>query len=142
MENEKRQIVRAVAEAIAGLIPGGGFVTNILQVTHPPKSNKHRQEWQGAVSERTNENTGRLDQHDRLLKPTTTLTGTAAQLAVALAKACPDGPGRENFDLDALCRLLPEADRQDIEDAVFDIEALGLVDLERFLGKRWLIRLT
>jgi hypothetical protein len=141
--DKKREIARGVAEATVELIPGvGSFVTKILQVVVPPKGETDSEAWQEAVSERTNRNTGRLDEHDRLINPTTTLTGTAAQLAVALAKACPDGLGREEFDLDALCKLFPEMDRQDIEDATADLEVLGLVDRERFLGKHWTIRLA
>lgn len=140
--DKRREIARGVAEAVVELAPGGSFVTQILHVTVPPKSEKGREEWQKAISERTNQNTGRLDEHDRLLKPTATLTGTAAQLAVALAKACPNGLGYERFDLDALCRLLPELDRQAIEDATADLEILSLVERERYLGAYWSIRLT
>ena len=59
-----------------------------------------------------------------------------------MAKACPDGLGHEEFDIGALCRLLPETDRQDIEDATADLEVLGLVERECFVGKHWHIRLT
>jgi hypothetical protein len=140
--DKKRESVRAVEEATAELVPGGSFVTNILQVALPPESEKDREKWQKAISERTNKNTDRLDEHERLLNPTMTLMGTAAQLAVGLAKACPDGLGHEQFDLDALCKLLPEVDRQEIEDATADLEGLGLVQRERSIGKYWSIRLT
>jgi hypothetical protein len=140
--DKKREIARGVAEATVELIPGASIVTKILQVVVPPKGQTGSEAWQKAISERTNQNTGRLDEHERLLKPTTTLSDTAAQLAVALASACPDGLGHEEFDLDALCSLLPEMDRPDIEDATADLEVLGLVERERFLGKHWTIRLT
>jgi hypothetical protein len=140
--DKKREFARGVAEATVELIPGASIVTKILQVVVPPKGQRDSEAWQKAISERTNQNTGRLDQHERLLKRTTTLSDTAAQLAVALASACPDGLGHEEFDLDALCSLLPEMDRPDIEDATADLEVLGLVERERFLGKHWTIRLT
>jgi len=79
--DKKRSAARALAEATAAPVPGGSFVTNILQAALPSKSEKGREEWQGTISERTNEKTGRLNQHERLLNPTTTLTGTNAQLA-------------------------------------------------------------
>lgn len=142
MADVPREIARGITEAAVELVPGGSFVTNILRVAIPPKSEKDREKWQEAISVRTNQNTGRLDEHERLLNPTATLTGTAAELAVALAKACPDGLGHEQFDLDALCRLLPEVDQQAIEDATADVEVLGLVERERSLGKHWFIRLT
>jgi hypothetical protein len=140
--DKKREIALAVAKAAVELFPGGGFITNVLQVTIPPKSEMNREAWQEAISQRTNQNTDRLDKHERLINPTTTLTGTAAQLSEALAKACPDGLRYEEFNLDALCGLLSEADRQDIEDATADLEALGLVEREHFIGKYWHIRLT
>jgi hypothetical protein len=89
--DKKREIGRGVAEAAAELIPGGSLVTKILQVAVPTKSETAREAWQRQISKRTNENTDRLDKYEHLMNPTTTLTGTAAQLAVALAKACPDG---------------------------------------------------
>ena len=141
--DKKREIARGIAEATVEMIPGvGSFATKILQVVVPTKVETDRAVWQEAVSERTNQNTSRLEQHERLINPTTTLTGTTAQLAAALARACPDGLGREEFGLDALCRLLPEIDRHDIEDAMADLEVLGLFERERFLGKRWMVRLT
>jgi hypothetical protein len=36
---------------------------------------------------------------------------------------------------------LPGADRQDVEDATADLEALGLIERESFLGRHWVIRL-
>jgi hypothetical protein len=84
--DKKREIARGVAEATVELIPGvGSFVTKILQVVVPPKGETDREVWQEALSERTNQNTSRLDEHERLINSTTTLTGTAAQLAAALA---------------------------------------------------------
>ena len=139
--DKKRELTRGIVEAAVELAPGGSFVTNILHVTVPPKSDKGRDQWQKAISERTNENTGRLDEHEHLLKPTATLTGTAAQIAVALAKACPNGLGYERYDLDALSMLLPNVRREEIEDATADLESLGLVERERYLGKHWFIRL-
>jgi hypothetical protein len=140
--DKKREIARGVAEATLELIPGvGSFFTKILQVVVPPKVETDCEAWQEAISELTNQNTGRLDEHERLINPTTTLTGTVAQLAVALAEACPDGLGHQEFDLGALCKLLPEMDQQDIEDAIADLEVMRLVERERFLGKHWVIRL-
>jgi hypothetical protein len=61
---------------------------------------------------------------------------------MVLAKACPDGLCREKFDLDMLCKLLPGTDRESMEDATADLEVIGLINRERFLGNHWYIRLT
>jgi hypothetical protein len=140
--DKKREIGRGVAEAAAELIPGWKSGHEDFAGRGSSKSETARETWQREISNRTNENTDRLDKHEHLMNPTTTLTGAAAQLAVALAKACPDGLGREEFDVDGLCKLLPGADRQDVEDATADLEALGLIERESFLGRHWVIRLT
>ena len=142
MADVPREIARGITEAAVELIPGGGVITKILRVATPPKSQTERERWQQAISGRTNQNADRLDEHERLLNPTTTLTGMAAQLAVALARACPDGLGHKKFDLDGLCGLFPEVDRAAIEDATADLEILGLAQRERFIGGYWFIRLT
>ncbi len=69
--DKKREIARGAAEATVELIPGvGSFVTKILQVVVPPKVETDREAWQAVISERTNQNTGRLDEHDCLINPT------------------------------------------------------------------------
>jgi hypothetical protein len=140
--DKSRELVRKVAEAAVEIAPGVGLITSVLQVSVPPKSETDREAWQEAISERINQNTGRLDQHERLLNPTTTVTGTAAQVAVALAKACPDGLSYKRFDLDDLSKLLPDTARDEIEDATADLEFLGLVARERMIGPYWSIYLT
>jgi hypothetical protein len=140
--DKKREIARGVAEATVELIPGASVVTKILQVVVPPKGQTNSEAWQKAISERTIRIPAAWTITSACSTRPRTLSNTAAQLAVALAKACPDGLGHEEFDLDALCSLLPELDRPDIEDATADLEVLGLVERERFLGKHWTIRLA
>jgi hypothetical protein len=65
--DKKREIARGVAEATLEAIPGAGsFFTKILQVVVPPKVERDSEAWQEAISERTNQNTGRLNEHERV----------------------------------------------------------------------------
>jgi hypothetical protein len=109
----------------------------------PTQEQKARGKWEVAVSERTNENTSRIDDHDQVLNPTMTLTGVAVELAVALARAPGDGmsgPGRAPADL---CALLPDADRTDVEQAALDLNSHNLVTINRAIGRdSWWLRLT
>jgi hypothetical protein len=140
--DNKREVVRALAEGAASLAPGGSALTRLYRTTHPPKSESDRKQWQQAISERTNEHTDRLDHHDELLAPKETISGTATELATALARDCPDGMHARQYALDQLCALLPNAGRQAVEDAAFELNSFGLVEIQRFIGPHWQLRLT
>lgn len=61
-------LLRGAAEGMASLIPGADLVTNILRVTHPPKEDKERGQWEKDISQRTNEHTDRLAGLDRAVR--------------------------------------------------------------------------
>lgn len=140
--DKKREGARTAIEAAASLIPGGGAVVRVARLTHPPKSEHDRKQWQQAISDRTNEHAERLDDHEQRLNPTRILQGATAELVAALASNCPDGLGHKKYELADLCALLPEVENQKIEDAVFDLEHHGLLFLTRTLGGRWRANLT
>jgi hypothetical protein len=64
-------------EAAIGLIPGVSSVLKLGGGWFPTRARKSRGKWEGAVIARTNEHAERLDEHDRALNPTVTLTGVA-----------------------------------------------------------------
>lgn len=134
--------VRALVEAGVGMVPGGGSVTRLVGELLPTQAQKARGNWESAVSERTNENTDRLDQHDQLLTPKATLTGVTVQLVTALAKGPGDGMRGKSRTPDDLSHLLPDAERQAVEDAAFELHSYGLVEIERAIGKHWWLYLT
>jgi hypothetical protein len=74
--------------------------------------------------------------------PKTTLTGVAVNLAASLAKAPGNGMRGPARSLDDLIALLPDEDPQAIQDAAFDLESLGLVEIVRTIGKHWWLHLT
>ena len=61
-------LLRGAAEGMAGLIPGADLVTNILRVTHPPREEKERGQWEKDISQRTNEHTDKLAGLDRAVR--------------------------------------------------------------------------
>jgi len=134
---------RVPLEAAISLIPGGSAITKLVGEFVPTQAQKSRGKWEVAVSERTNENTSRIDDHDQVLNPTTTLTGVAVELAVALARAPGDGMIGPRRMLADLCALLPDVDREDVEQAALDLNSHGLVTITRAIGRdNWWLRLT
>lgn len=133
--------VRALVEVGVDLIPLGSSVTRLASELFPKQAEKQRRQWEIAVTDRTNEHTGHLDEHDKVLSHKTTITGVGAKLIVALATAPGDGMAGSGRTLDEIAKLLPDEDKRAIEDAVFDLQQLGLVTLERATGKNWWLRL-
>ncbi|TWB93201.1 hypothetical protein FBZ93_111240 [Bradyrhizobium macuxiense] len=133
--------VRSFIEAVAGEVPLGGAVVKLAGELIPTQAQKARTDWEGAISERTNEHSERLDQHAQMLAPTTTLVGPSLDLAVALARAPSDGMAGRGLTIDDLCKLLPEVDPKEIEKAAFDLNALGLTGIQRAFGGHWSLRL-
>lgn len=134
---------RVPLEAALGVIPGLSSLLKLVGEFMPTQAQKSRNKWESAVSARTNEHSGRLDEHDQALNPTTTLTGASVQLAVALARAPGDGmagPGRVLADL---CALLPDVERKAVEQTAFELKSHGLVTIDRAIGRdNWWLRLT
>jgi hypothetical protein len=121
----------------------GSAITKLVGEFIPTQAQKARGKWEVAVSERTNENASRIDEHDQVLNPTITLTGVAVELAVALALGPGDGMAGRGRMLADLCALLPDADRMDVEQAAFELNAHGLVKIDRAIGRdNWWLRLT
>ncbi len=137
----KREGVRALVEAAASFEPVTAALTRIYHTTHPPKSEHERQIWQGAITERTNEHTERLDTYETLIQPKETLIGATAALAQRFIQGCPDGMGQTFYDLDELCALLPDSDRADVEDAAHELELFGLLSMRHHL-QGWHARLS
>ncbi|KAF0105087.1 MAG: hypothetical protein FD144_996 [Rhodospirillaceae bacterium] len=69
-------------------------------------------------------------------------TKKLGRLAVALARACPDGLGRTNYTKDDIQRLMPHLAATDIEDQVHAFQARGWVRLVKFAGGTWHLKLT
>ncbi len=71
-KNHPDDKVRTVIEAAVSVIPGGSGIAKLMGDLARSSSQKARGKWEQAVSERTNENTDRLDHHDDSSDPRTT----------------------------------------------------------------------
>jgi hypothetical protein len=133
---------RVPIEAALSLAPGGSALVKLAAEHFPTQSQRSRSAWEKDVSSITNEHDERLDAHDRILSPTHAITGTAASLAAALARAPGDGMRGRPRNLHDLCDLLPDCEPANIEDAAFELADFGLVDIKRAIGKgNWWIQL-
>jgi hypothetical protein len=133
---------RIPLEAAVSVIPGGGAVVKLVSGLVPTQAQKARSKWEGAISERTNQHSDRLDKHDEQLRPTAELSDAAVQLAVALARGPGDGMAGPSRDLDTLCKLVPEVGRKEVEEAAFELNSYGLVEIKRAIGGMWWLYLT
>jgi hypothetical protein len=129
-----RTIARTVAEGIVELVPGGGILTGLVRTAHPPKTELEQEAWQEAVSAKSNAHEDQLQSHETALNPQRHVNGVAAELLAALAKACPDGMRQTLFGAPDLQALVPGSSEQQIADAVYDLEALGLVSVPHAVG--------
>lgn len=140
--DKSREVARAFTEAIASVIPiAGQAVVRLLRVTHPSKSEQNRKEWQSAISERTNDQDTRLDEHQRLLNPQIVVEGLPAEIAVQLIKSCQDGFGDQRFGSDDIGRLFPEHGMDSIEEAVATLVMYGLLEKQLHLSG-WRVHLS
>jgi len=133
---------RVPLEAALGVLPGVSGLVKLVNEFVPTQVHKSRSRWEGVISERTNEHSERLDEHDSQLRPTAELTSVAVQLAVALARAQGDGMAGHGRDLDELCTLLPNLARKAAEEAAFELNSHDLVDIQRAIGTHWWLRMT
>lgn len=131
----KREVGRAVIEAVAGIEPVTGFLTRLYQTTHPPRSARDREIWQQAITERTNDHGERLDEHDALLRPVVqTFTGLTAELIAVIVRACPDGLAEHFIDVEELLAALPGTTEDALAEAAEHLIALGLVEHRALIG--------
>ncbi|PAP98617.1 hypothetical protein LRP31_33440 (plasmid) [Mesorhizobium mediterraneum] len=131
----KRELGRTFVEVIASTNPITGGLARLYQVTHPSKSTRDREEWQRAISERTNEHGKRLDRHWALLSPPAeTLAGLSARLVEFLARACPDGLAEHFHDLDEVLAALPGTTADELREAAEDLVSFELVDKRSLIG--------
>lgn len=127
---------RNITEAVAEAIPFAAVATAVGRAAFPPAEEKDRDRWAGEV-------TGRINEHDKVLRPTITISGTTLALAEWMASTSTDGWRKPNVDLEeAATALGPEHTLSAIEEAAEELEGFGLVELSRhmrgaILQPRW-----
>jgi hypothetical protein len=119
-----RNIIEAAAEAI----PFAGIATAAGRAAFPPAEEKDRDRWAGEV-------TGRINEHDKVLRPTVIISGTTAVLAEWMASTSTDGLYEPHVDLEeAATALSAEHTLSAVEEAAEELEGFGLVELSRYMG--------
>ncbi|WP_431269787.1 hypothetical protein [Dankookia sp. P2] len=79
--------------------------------------------------------TDRVNEHNRKLHPTATISGTAAALAEWMARTSSDGLHEPYADLDEVAAALgPDHSLSDIENAAEELSSYGLLDFSRYIG--------
>jgi hypothetical protein len=120
--------VRNMIEAAAEAIPFAGIATAAGRAAFPPAEEKDRDRWAGEV-------TGRINEHDKVLRPTITISGTTAALAEWMASTSTDGLHEPQVDLEeAATALGAEHTLSAVEEAAEELEGFGLVELNRHMG--------
>lgn len=142
--NQPTDRVRTVATALAGLVlPGGGFVTTLIDDLVPTGAEKERERWEDDISARTNQHSEQIAAHDEQLNPKEHVSGLVAHLAVALAQACPDGLAAKRYTPEEVYALVPDRRPEEVDDAAWELEALGLVRMTSLMGPiAWRLGLT
>jgi len=138
----KRAGIRAIFEAVAGFEPITGALARLYQTTHPPRSEQERDDWQNAITERSNEHDHRLDRHEEILAPKhIEFSGVTAQIIHIVGHACPDGLAEHFLDMDDLKCRLPESSEDEIREKAEELAYIGLLSVQTLIGA-WRIRPT
>jgi hypothetical protein len=110
------------------IVPGGGIATALGRAAVPPREEVERDRWTGEITARVNE-------HDRALRPTLTIEGTSAALALWLVRESRDGLRDPHLGLDDLMAGLgADHPKQKIREAAEELEAYGLAHLTKYIG--------
>ncbi|WOI09035.1 hypothetical protein [Thalassospira lucentensis] len=141
-EDAARALLRAAAEGIVGAVPVGGLLVGLYRVTHPTKFDQDRSIWEEAVSRKANEHDERLRNIEQSGSEKITVQGETAILCKELAERCPDGMRTALYQMQDISAWHPEIDQEVLEDAVYELKSLGLIDLTQMLNSGWRFRLS
>src|ERR1700744_527274 len=139
--SKAREGPRAMFEAITSLIPPGGALVRLYRFLFPPKADLDRREWQGAITQRSNEHSALLEQHEEIIAPKVTLSPSEVELMSNLLRDCSDGLCTKRYELPELRARFPEQDDQTIRDTVVRLKSLGLIRREYWIGG-WAVSLN
>jgi hypothetical protein len=119
-----RNIIDPAVEAI----PFAGIATAAGRAAFPPAEEKDRDRWASEV-------TGRVNEHDKVLRPTVTISGTTAALAEWMVSTSTDGLREPHVDIEVAAKALGAGHTLSaVEEAAEELEGFGLVELSRYMG--------
>lgn len=118
----------ALNAAIQAIPYAGGPLSTIFDAATPPKSTLEREAWEDRATNQINENTDRIE--EAFSGKRTSMEGFPAELLVALLKDCPDGLCSKRYELSKLLDMFPDHSKEDIQDASYDLEQHGLLEVQ------------
>lgn len=127
----KRELARKLADlALAGIPIIGGPLAAIYSVTHPAKGALNVEAWQGEITSLVNE----LEQAVAYISGTIVLSEDAAYLGKWISENSTTAFS-EVFDYDEIVAQFPDASKNEILEAVGELELEGMVVVSKCLGK-------
>ncbi|WP_420469963.1 hypothetical protein [Brevundimonas sp. FT23042] len=133
IENTDRAILRAVLEATAQFMPVTAALTRLYQTTHPSKFQQDVASWQVAVSDTVNQQDVRLAALEAAHHPQLLLSDEAVAVARWLSETSEFGL-EDGIGFGVLVGAFEGMDKADLEDAVAELAAVGLVSSSGALG--------
>lgn len=133
IENTDRAILRAVLEATAQFMPVTAALTRLYQTTHPSKFQQDVASWQVAVSDTVNQQDVRLAALEAAHHPQLLLSDEAVAVARWLSETSEFGL-EDGIGFGVLVGAFEGMDKTDLEDAVAELAAVGLVSSSGALG--------
>ena len=131
---EWRLSARAAIEALAQATPLTGGLVTIYRYTHPSQFDREIETWRTEISTQVNDHTAAIAALEAALRPKLRITEQAVALGVWIAQASPTGLGHPAIGIDTLDGAFVDMKREDLLEAVVELEALGMLDVVRALG--------
>lgn len=133
IESTDRAVLRAVLEASAQFLPVTAALTRLYQTTHPSQFQQDVTRWQAAVSDSVNQQDARLSALEAAHSPRLLLSDEAVAVAKWLSETSEFGL-EDGVELGELVAGLGSIDKADLEDAVAELQASGLVSSQGAIG--------
>lgn len=128
----KRQLARRLIESVVTQFTYfGAPMVALYSVTYRSQAEKVLEKWQHDVTDKVNS----LEQTIKEIIPTICITDEASALAVAMARGCNFGHGKEYYKLEALLDDFPNATIDEIVELCGELIYLGLAKKNGLLGK-------
>lgn len=132
-ENKGKAAVRVIAEALAQATPITAGLAHLYRFTHPSEMERAVEAWRGEVTAAVNDLEVRVRVIEAHIAPRLAIGEPALALALWLTKRSDNGLG-DPLDFDDLRAAFPDVSKDDLEEACFELEHLGLAETSAILG--------
>lgn len=124
IENKKRALARAAAEAVLGELPIAGALIRIYQETHPAAFKKQIEGWMREISDHVNGHEARLESLATLLETSIKISDAAATVAISLCRLSESGM-TDPISFDEIVVKTPGVATKEIELALYELQELN-----------------